>query len=139
MSETELRTKSRRRRLTIAALLLLVLGGGLWRSTRSQSKKVDADADSRSVEPSKSASITMRQVLDGSEPILLVCHDEDGWQFIGTSDASVADGRVVAYDEIARLDPTILEIADLEPGWQAVRERVGAPWLRRKRPDERHE
>jgi hypothetical protein len=71
--------------------------------------------------------------MDGSEPILLVSHDEDdhGWQFIGTSDASMADSMLVALEEVVRVDPTVLEVADLEPGWQAVREAIGGPWSRR--------
>jgi hypothetical protein len=78
----------------------------------------------------------MRQVLEGSEPILLVGHDADdhGWQFIGTSDASIADGRVVCLEHIVSLDPSVLEVADLPPGWQAVRKRVGGRWKRRRRP-----
>ena len=78
----------------------------------------------------------MRQVLEGNEPILLVSHDADdhGWQFIGTTDACVADGRVVCLEEIVRLDPTVVEVADLQPGWQALREGVGKPWLRQPQP-----
>jgi hypothetical protein len=74
----------------------------------------------------------MRQVLDGSESILLVSHDADdhGWQFIGTSEASMADAMLVALEEIVEIDPTVLEIADLPPGWRAIRERVGGAWLR---------
>jgi hypothetical protein len=76
----------------------------------------------------------MREVLDGAEPILLVAHDADdhGWQFIGTSNASVADGKLVCLEEIVHLDPTVLEVADLPPGWEAVREHVGGPWTRRQ-------
>ena len=87
-------------------------------------------------QPRNCATFTMRQVLDGSEPILLVCHDEDdhGWQFIGTSDASTADARLVSMEEIVHLDPTVLEVADLAPGWQAVRQRVGGPWTRCEHP-----
>jgi hypothetical protein len=78
----------------------------------------------------------MRQIMDGSENILLVSHDEDdhGWQFIGTSDASMADAMLVALEEIVKVDPTVLEIADLKPGWQAIRETVGGPWSRRVHP-----
>jgi hypothetical protein len=78
----------------------------------------------------------MRQVLDGSEPILLVSHDAEdhGWQFIGTSDASMADAKLVCLEEIARLDPTVLEVADLPPGWQAIRNAVGGAWTRREHP-----
>jgi hypothetical protein len=89
-------------------------------------------------QPRNCSTLTMRQILDGSEPILLVSHDADdhGWQFIGISDASVADGRLVCLEEIVRLDPTVLEVADLPPGWQAVRDEVGGQWSRRLRaPD----
>ena len=86
-------------------------------------------------QPRNCATLTMRQVLDGSEPILLVVHDADdrAWQFIGGSDASVADGRVVCLEEIVNLDPTVLDVADLWPGWQAVRNEVGGEWTRRQR------
>jgi|ERR1039458_550773 hypothetical protein len=89
-------------------------------------------------QPRNCATLTMRQVLDGSEPILLVAHDADdhAWQFIGSSDASVSDGRVVCLEEIVKRDPTVLDVADLPPGWQAVRERVGGAWTRRQRPED---
>jgi hypothetical protein len=80
----------------------------------------------------------MRQILDGSEPILLVVHDEDDncWQFIGTTDASVAESKAVSLEEIVRLDPTVLEVADLPPGWQAVRDEVAGEWTRRQHPED---
>lgn len=78
----------------------------------------------------------MRQVLDGSEPILLVFHDADdhGWQFIGISDASMDDAMLVSLEAIVRLDPTVLDVADLPPGWQAFRNAVGEVWTRREQP-----
>lgn len=83
-------------------------------------------------QPRHCATITMRQVLEGEEPILLVSHDADdhGWQFIGTTDANTADGRVVCLEHIVELDPTVLEVADLLPGWQAFRDTVAEPWRR---------
>ena len=87
-------------------------------------------------QPPNCATFTMRQVMDGLEPILLVSHDADdhGWQFIGTSDVSMTDAILVSLKNIVRLDPTVLEVADLPPGWQAVREKVGGPWTRREHP-----
>jgi hypothetical protein len=78
----------------------------------------------------------MRQVMDGQQPILLVVHDADdhGWQFIGSSDASMEDALLVCLENIVRLDPTVLEVADLPPGWQAIRDAVGGAWSRRERP-----
>jgi hypothetical protein len=82
-------------------------------------------------QPRDGVSITMRQILDGEEPILLACHDEDGeWQFIGTTDANEDDGRIVGLGCMVDADPTLLQLADLPPGWQAVRDRVGGSWIR---------
>ena len=87
-------------------------------------------------QPRNCATFTMRQVLDGSEPILLVSHDADdhGWQFIGSSDASMKDAKLVCLEEIVRVDPTVLEVADLPPGWEAIRDAVGGSRKRRERP-----
>lgn len=78
----------------------------------------------------------MRQVMEGEESILLVSHDEDdhGWQFIGSSDAYVEDGVVVCLEHVVNIDPSVLEVADLLPGWHAVREFVGGPWTRYDTP-----
>ncbi len=63
-------------------------------------------------------------------------HDEDdhGWQFIGSSDALVEDGRVVCLEHVVNHDPSVLEVADLKPGSHAVREYVGGPWTRYESP-----
>lgn len=99
---------------------------------------MENDSDWPFDQPRNCATLTMRQILEGTEPILLVSHDEDdhGWQFIGTSNACFEDGRVVCLEEMVQLDPTILEVADLLPGWQAVRSNPGEKWVRRMRtPD----
>lgn len=87
-------------------------------------------------QPRNCASFTTRQVLERIEPIVKVSQDEDdhGWQFIGSSEVKMVDARLVALQQIVRLDPTVLEVADLEPGWQAFREWVGGPWSRRLHP-----
>jgi Uncharacterized protein conserved in bacteria (DUF2314) len=87
-------------------------------------------------QPRNCATMTMRQVLDGSEPILLVSHDieDHGWQFIGFSPADTADGRLVCLETFLRLDPTVLEVADLPPGWRATRTKIGGPWKREFSP-----
>ena len=78
----------------------------------------------------------MRQILDGSEPILLVSHDADdhGWQFIGSTDANREDGRVVCLEHMVSRDPSVIQLADLPPGWQATRRSPKHPWQRRQRP-----
>ena len=74
--------------------------------------------------------------MNRSEPIVLVSHEADdhSWQFIGTSGASMAEALLVSLDSIVKVDPTVLEIADLPPGWQALRNAVGEPWARRENP-----
>jgi hypothetical protein len=80
----------------------------------------------------------MRQVLNGSEPILLACHDAEDhtWQFIGTSDADLADAKLVCLERITQLDPSVLELADLPPGWWATRAKIGDQWKRFAAPAE---
>ena len=92
-------------------------------------------------QPQNCGAVTMRQVIEKKEPILLVSHDADdhGWQFIGSSDASVADGKLVCLEEIVAMDPSVLEVADLPPGWQAVRSSPSEPWQRRVGPADNDE
>lgn len=75
------------------------------------------------------------------EPILLVSHDEEdhGWQFIGSTDANMEDAMVVCLEEIVRIDASTLEVADLPPGWEAVRESSEHPWVRRPSPKDENE
>jgi hypothetical protein len=84
-------------------------------------------------DPPNVATITVRQIIEGGAPILLVARDIDdgGWQFLTGGEFDVADGMVVSLRNIFERDPTIAELADLEPGWQATRKRIGAAWQRR--------
>ena len=78
------------------------------------------------------AAITTRQVIEGGLPILHVVHysDDHSWAFTcGTTDKT-QDGRVVSMKEILNIDPTLAEVADLFPGWGAVRNHVGDKWKR---------
>ena len=81
-------------------------------------------------DPPNVATITVRQVVHGGQPILLVARDADdgGWQFLTGGPFDVADALVVSLGGMASRDPTLAELADLPPGWQAVRPRVGAAW-----------
>ena len=83
-------------------------------------------------QPQDCAVFTTRQVLEREEPILQVTHDSDdhGWQFIGSSDGTVENGRVIALEEAVELDPSVLQLADLPVGWRAVRDTVEHPWKR---------
>ena len=84
-------------------------------------------------QPRDCAVITLRPIAFDGAPILHVTHDadDDGWQFLGAAAADTDQAAVLALSEIVRLDPTVLEIADLRPGWHASRESKSAPWQRR--------
>ena len=92
-------------------------------------------------QPRNCATFTTRRVMNRSEPIVLVSHDADdhGWQFIGAAGASTADAMLVCLEEVVKIDPTVLEVADLPPGWQALRDAIGGPWTRREQPSPENE
>jgi hypothetical protein len=75
--------------------------------------------------------IRTRQVFERAEPVLLVINDADDdlWQLIGSGDAG-PDGLIGHLHHAVDEDPTLADVLDLEPGEQAVRERVGGPWTR---------
>ena len=81
----------------------------------------------------RTRAIETEQVFELEEPILLVVNDDDDelWQLIGSSDAG-PDGKLAHLFHAIDEDPTLLEVLDLEPGEEAVRERRGGPWTRRR-------
>lgn len=83
-------------------------------------------------DPENVASITVRQILQGGQPILYVSHDADDrmWQFLTGGPVDVADAMIVSLREVYSLDPSIGELADLPLGWTAERSASGKPWQR---------
>lgn len=71
--------------------------------------------------------ITTWSILRGGKPILLVSHDEDGWQFLDGCVHRVANAAIVSLQHIAQQDPSITELADLPVGWQASWEDAKSP------------
>lgn len=78
------------------------------------------------------ATVTTRQVLREGHPILRVVHylDDHSWAFTCGTTSDPNDALVVSMKSIVDLDPTILSIADLPPGWGASRRARGSPWER---------
>lgn len=76
------------------------------------------------------ATITTRQVAEQGLPVLVVTHfaDDHSWAFTCGVSEDENDVMIVAMETIINLDPTLSEIADLEPGWSAYRDAIGAPW-----------
>ena len=89
-------------------------------------------------QPKNCAVLTLRQVLEGESPILIVYHDSDdeGWQFVSDIEYTMDDARVVGLEAITELDPTLFQVAGLEPGHHAWRNRIGDKWTIEKTPEE---
>ena len=128
--------------ITVATLLLaLTVVSELLFASPAKGFDMGRNVDWPFDQPRNAATFTMRQVMDGREDILLVSHDEDdhGWQFIGSTDASMEHAMLVGLAEVVRVDPSVLEVADLPPGWQAKRTHRGGAWIRQKSPPVRDE
>ena len=83
-------------------------------------------------DPTNTAAITTRSVMEQGAPILLVTHDleDGGWQFLCGTTEDPTEARVVGLGRICARDPSLLELADLPEGWRAWRTDVMAPWQR---------
>lgn len=89
-------------------------------------------------QPENCAVLATRQVMLEGAPVLLVSHDEDdhGWQFLSGEDCRSTDLVLVLLKNVVSKDASILEVADLPPGWQARRTAKGAPWVRHPAAEE---
>lgn len=81
-------------------------------------------------QPPNCAAIVSKSVIDKRKPILHVVHDEDdhGWQFLDNESEALEDLCIVGLGHVLDLDPSMAELAGLEPGWQATRDDAQAPW-----------
>jgi|ERR1043166_979024 hypothetical protein len=83
------------------------------------------------VEPRNCVTFVSAQVLEGREPILHAVHDEHGeWQFLGSTDGTLENAKIIALHEAAELDASVLQLANLPVGWRAVRDSPDQPWRR---------
>ena len=87
--------------------------------------------------PPNCAVYTTKQIMKDGVKITRVFHDEEdhGWQFHHHGEWDMIDSMLVALKNVIALDDSILEVADLPPGWMAEREFYGRPW-KRSRTDE---
>lgn len=81
-------------------------------------------------EPLTTAVFTTKYVLENGSAIVYIYHDGDGdWQFHGAEDnISDSDMRVVGLGEIISMDNTVLQIADLPLGFEAIRKDKQDDW-----------
>lgn len=77
------------------------------------------------------AVITTKYVMEGRSPILFVFHFSDGfWQFSGAEEnLSDEDYKLISLEEIIKMDPTVLEVADLPYEREVYRKDVLADWV----------
>ena len=78
------------------------------------------------------AALTTRQVLDNKAAIRVVIHyaDDNSWAFLCGETDGEKDGRVIAMSEAVKLDSSLLQVADLPPGWRAERAGRDGEWAR---------
>ena len=83
-------------------------------------------------QPRNCATVTLRSIVADNLPILYVSHDADdhGWQFLDGQPLNMSNALLVSLSTIVEHDPTVVEVADLPPGWVATRIAAGSPWKR---------
>jgi hypothetical protein len=83
-------------------------------------------------QPPNCAVISVREIVQDGEPVLLVSHDlhDHGWQFL--REARPGHAVLVSFAEMVRRDPGLRDLADLPPGWTASRKSANDAWLRER-------
>jgi len=83
-------------------------------------------------QPKNCGTILSRAVMEGKTVITFVSHDEDdhGWQFLDGDTTETNQAALVCLSSVVEIDASVLEIADLEPGWIATRPDAKSPWVR---------
>jgi hypothetical protein len=79
------------------------------------------------------AVFTSKRILNGSEWIYYVTHDEDdgAWQFHPyNGPTSEGEAAVVSLERMVTLDETLRKLADLPTGWHAWRKSADSEWER---------
>jgi hypothetical protein len=75
--------------------------------------------------------IVMRTILDGEMPVLQVVHaPEDWWGFADGVNSPNGDASITAHvHHVLDLDPSLVQLATLQPGSKADRDDPDAPWV----------
>lgn len=83
-------------------------------------------------DPEQIEAITLDRILDGTAPVRLVTHDEDddAWQFLDGDHVNEEDARLLSLADMLRLDPSLIPLVNLPPGWYAWRADPDSPWQR---------
>lgn len=97
---------------------------GVKRSNQLKNKNWPFD------QPENCACITLKSIVEGTETIQYITHDiEDHcWQFLTLGEFSEKDASVVSLKEMVDIDKSILKVADMKPGYCAIRKSQRAKW-----------
>ena len=89
-------------------------------------------------DPRNVLTFTVRQIVRDRHPILRVTHDSDdgAWQFLEWTTPNEEDAMILCLEEVAKLDPSIFELADLPLGWRATRRNASDTWHRELNPND---
>jgi hypothetical protein len=78
------------------------------------------------------ATFICSHIFDATHPVLLVAREQRDWMFLcGGMHYSDDDYHVAGRNHLLEADVTLYQVLDLDNGWEAEREFVGAPWIRR--------
>lgn len=74
--------------------------------------------------------ITTKGIMNEVTSILYVFHDLDdhGWQFL-SGNSSHDDFAIITLQQIVSIDPSINDVAHIEPGWKAYRASENDEWI----------
>ncbi|WP_448700436.1 DUF2185 domain-containing protein [Mucilaginibacter sp. AW1-3] len=108
---------------------------GFWPFGKSKTQAVK-----KFNEPLSTAVLTTKFVINEGKEITYVTHDAEdgGWQFLSDDvfDDYKAVIMVVGLGQIIERDQTISDLADLPPGYYAVRDKQGDAWVINKSEEE---
>ena len=78
--------------------------------------------------------ITSTHITEHNKPILLVSRYsfDYNWAFLSGQPITTEEMQLVSMEQIIKIDPTILNVATLEPGWSAKRNSISDKWVKYK-------
>ncbi|HAS52842.1 MAG TPA: hypothetical protein DCS42_01335 [Nitrospiraceae bacterium] len=76
----------------------------------------------------------LRSIVKAGAVSLYGSHDsEDGmWQFLDGTEPTEPNAMIISLGEVVDLDPTVVELAGLPPGWYTMRSSRNDEWVFRK-------
>lgn len=75
---------------------------------------------------------TVKSIVQATKPLLMVSRDAEdaGWSFLTGEPLDMSEALLVTLRSMVERDQTVLELADLPPGWTAVRGSPQTGWTR---------